>query len=317
MSAGDYSYARPGGAVLASHGITAVGRYLAADGRGLTRAEYDDLVAHGVHVWLVYEGTAQGMLNGRAQGVKDAEFAQSKIAELGLPADSPVYVTADFDCYTVGQFAACDAYLVGWETVIPVGRTGIYGGLYYLKHVHDAGLASGFWESASLSFRHGVTPAQMPVQIRQTLANPGVPNLDSDTILATEYGAIGDPLTPPEEENPLADLTTEQMQKLADFLAPTMLKTATQGSALTIGDGQTHDRIKQAVQDAQAPILTAVGALEAKPVPALTLSKADLVDALTEALSNAGITAEVDEPALATALAPLLAEHLTVTLASK
>jgi len=224
MGAGDYSYARPGGAVLKAAGITAVGRYLATDDRGLTKTEYADLTANGIAVWLIYEGNAQGMLNGRAQGISDAQFAQSQITALGLPSDSPVYVAADFDCYTAAQMAACDAYLQGWETIIPLSRTGLYGGLYYLKHVHDAGLASGFWECASTSFRHGVTPDEMPVQIRQTLANPGVPNLDADTILATEYGAIGDPL---EEDMPLtaADISavatavTQELATSEPFLA--------------------------------------------------------------------------------------------------
>jgi hypothetical protein len=96
MTGADYSWARPGGAALAARGITSVGRYLAADGRGLTRSEYADLTAHGLTVWLIREADGREMLSGRAAGQVNATIAQQQIDALGLPADSVVYFTADF-----------------------------------------------------------------------------------------------------------------------------------------------------------------------------------------------------------------------------
>lgn len=157
----DYSWARPGGAALRAAGVSAVGRYLATDGRGITASEYQDLKAHGVGVWVCREGGASGMLNGHAQGVSDAQLAVQQIAAVGLPAGSLVFATADFDVQS-SQFPVCDDYMRGFASVLGVGRTGIYGGLHYMNHVHAARLAVGFWQAGATSWNHGETP-QMPI----------------------------------------------------------------------------------------------------------------------------------------------------------
>jgi hypothetical protein len=175
--------------VLAAAGVKAVGRYLAEDGRGITAAEYQDLQAHGIRVWLVREGAASGMLGGFAQGVSDAQLAQAQIAAAGLPADSLVHAAADWDVQD-SQFAACDDYMRGFASVLGVNRTGIYAGLHYMNHVHAAGLAVGFWQASATSWNHG-EQAQMPVQYVQTTNTPPLPGTDHNYIndMTTVAGA--------------------------------------------------------------------------------------------------------------------------------
>lgn len=179
----DFAYARPGGAALVAAGVTAVGRYLAMDSRGITSAEYQDYVAHGVHVWLVREGAATGMLGGAAQGVADAQLALSQIAVQGLPLGSPAYWAADFDIAPgSASVAAAEAYVDGWNSVIPAGRRGGYGGLWFLNYIHGKGKVDFLWECASTSFRHGVDPASVPLHIQQTTDTPPLPGTDHNNI---------------------------------------------------------------------------------------------------------------------------------------
>jgi hypothetical protein len=165
---------------LAAAGVQAVGRYLADDSRGITAGEYQDLVANGVRVWVCKEGTATQMLNGFGQGVADAQAAQAQLVAAGIPADSMIYATADFDV-SANQFPACDGYMQGFASVLGLSRTGIYGGGYYLNHVHDLNLASGYWLSASTSFAHGEAP-RFTANFEQTTLTPPLPGMDHDYI---------------------------------------------------------------------------------------------------------------------------------------
>jgi hypothetical protein len=96
-----------------------------------------------------------------------------------------VFWACDFDCYTAADLANCTAYVQGWNTVIPVSRSGGYGGLYFLKHIHDLGLATYYWECASTSFRHGVTTAQVPLHIQQTVNAVPIPQTDHNNVFST------------------------------------------------------------------------------------------------------------------------------------
>jgi len=327
-------------------------RYLwPGGGKGLTASEYADLKAHGLDVGLVYEGTATGMLNGRNQGISDARAAQAQIEALGLPADSVVYWAADFDCYTTGQFAACDAYVDGWLAIIPLARTGGYGGLYYLQHVHATGRASYLWECASTSFRHGVSPASVPLHLQQTTLTPPVSDCDLNNVIQANYGQIGalTPTTPTieiiqEADMPLLvhNVTDSTMHLLGD-------KPYTFGQEVLAGGGYTAAQARDLVEKvlkAEAGTATDVNALELAvleqiwseiyPQPATSasaptiaqietaistelgkvsapaVSASELQTALSAALKATGLS--VDATALAAALAPLLGQPLAQAL---
>lgn len=185
MSLGlDYAFARPGGAQLKAHGVVGVGRYLVSDSRGLTAAEVADYKANGVGLWVVYEGNATGMLNGKAQGVTDAHSALTQAAKLGLPSDVVIYWAADFDIAPgSADIAKADAYVAGWNSVIPEGRRGGYGGLWYLQHV--GGSIDHRWECASTSFRHGVDPASVDLDLQQTVQAPPLADTDYNNVFKT------------------------------------------------------------------------------------------------------------------------------------
>lgn len=186
----DYSYARPGGAALKAAGVSYAGRYLADDDRGITAAEYQDLLAYGIGVWLIREGRANGMLGGFNQGSADAQIAVQQIALVGLPPGSVVFATADFDVETDAQFAALDDYLRGFASVLGVARVGIYGGLHYLNHAYQAGLATHFWQAGATSWDHGEQPL-MPLAFHQTTLTPPVPGTDHNYVLDTTATAGG------------------------------------------------------------------------------------------------------------------------------
>lgn len=196
----DFSDARPGGAALAAAGVLAVGRYLSdsAD-RAVTAAEYADLQAHGVGLWVCRESSATAVLGGRAQGVQDATDAVRMLADAGLPADTVVYATVDFDI-AEADLPTADAYMDGWLTVIPLQRTGGYGGLRVLNHWFSTSRAAWFWKCASSSFDHGAAP-QMTVHIEQTTDAPPLPGTDYNIIYTAVFGQVGASTTSKGEED--------------------------------------------------------------------------------------------------------------------
>lgn len=186
----DYSDARPGGAALKAAGVAAVGRYLASDSRGITAAEYADLKANGIGVWLVFESQTSdlsvSMLNGFAKGVADAQRALAQIAAQGIPDNLPVSWAADFDIAPGSdRVAPAEAYVDGWNTVIPAGRRMGYGGLWFINYIHSRGKVDFLWECASHSFRHGVDPATVPLALQQTTDNPPIAGTDYNLIFDT------------------------------------------------------------------------------------------------------------------------------------
>lgn len=196
----DYSWGRPPVASLKAAGVSAVGRYLATDGRGITAAEYQDLRNQGLGVWVVIEhqstDLSTSILQGRAKGIADAQEALSQVKAVGLPPGIPIFWAADFDIGPgSSRVAQADAYVDGFNTVIPRGRRGGYGGLWYLKHVHDAGKVDALWECASTSFRHGVDPGSVPLHLQQTTKTPPVPGTDHNYIFSMPAGGGATPIS--------------------------------------------------------------------------------------------------------------------------
>lgn len=186
----DWSAARPGGAATRNAGIVGVGRYLTSPGdwRAIEKSELDDLLAHGINVWFVREGSANGMLGGYSQGVYDAQVAVSHLRNrLGIQGNQVIYAAADFDVQGY-QFGACDDYMRGFASVIGLPYTGIYAGMYYINHCRDAGLANWFWKAAASSWDHGQGGA---VHIEQTTKTPPLPGTDHNYIYTVNYGQIG------------------------------------------------------------------------------------------------------------------------------
>lgn len=217
----DYAFARPSGASLKAAGVVGVGRYLVTDSRGLTAAEVADYQASGIGLWLVYEGEATGMLAGSAQGVHDAQNAVARAKVLGLPDDVAIFWAADFDIAPGSTYVGlADAYVSGWNSVIPAGRRGGYGGLWYLQHVGDN--VDFRWECGSTSFRHGVTEAEVDLDLQQTTQTPPIADTDHNNVFKTGsfVGQNGDdmPLTSADTAA-VATAVTKELSNSASFLA--------------------------------------------------------------------------------------------------
>jgi hypothetical protein len=147
MSEGvDYSFSRPGGAALQAAGKTFAGRYLwhnTNGSKGLSKAEHNDLVAHGVSPFHIYEEDGKELLGGHASGVAIAQKAEAARVANGLPAGT-IDFCVDFDA-TPAQQAAINDALVGAASVIGHDRTGLYAGFWVVKRAFDAGvIAHGF-----------------------------------------------------------------------------------------------------------------------------------------------------------------------------
>lgn len=278
----DYSYARPTPAQLKAAGVVGVGRYLATDRRGLSASEFKSYQAEGIGLWLVYEGVFTGMLNGEAQGVSDAHAALSRIAALGLPSDSPVYWAADFDIAPgSAEIAKADAYVIGWNSVIPPGRRGGYGGLWYLKHV---GADIDFrWECGSTRFRHGVTESEIELDLQQTTQAPPVANTDHNNVFKTGSFVIQNG-----EDMPLSadDLTNISKTVIAALSSDDFQLDKTHRASLT--------------EDALAVVLAGNSSYISKAQLAALFGTTSITTAVNAAVSKMNVT--VDAEALASAI---------------
>ena len=149
----DYSWSRPGGAALAAAGKSFAGRYLwPGGGKGLTAAEVNDLRAHGISVFTIFESSAARTLDGRWAGAADAQTAQGQLVACGLPANQIVYFGVDFDAVD-GQMPVIDDYLRGAATILGQGRVGVYGSYRVTTHCRASGSAPHAFQTYAWS--HG------------------------------------------------------------------------------------------------------------------------------------------------------------------
>ena len=184
----DYSFARPSPGGLHAEGYTFAARYFSHDAsKDVSKAEADALWAAKVDIVSNWEATAQGALNGHAQGVADAQAAQAQATAAGAPAGRPIYFSVDFDA-TPGQQAALNAYFDGVASVIGVARAGAYGGYYVVQRLFDAGKIKWGWQTYAWSGGQWEARAQLrQVQNGITAAGDGA-CCDKDQAVAADYG---------------------------------------------------------------------------------------------------------------------------------
>ncbi|NUO60884.1 MAG: DUF1906 domain-containing protein [Hamadaea sp.] len=113
-------------------------------------AEVRELTAAGIAIVANAEGTADGLLGGRAAGVAWATSAADHFRALGMPSDRPIYFSVDFDT-TSGDWAVLDAAFDGIASVIGRDRTGVYGEYSIVRHLAGNGRARWFWQTYAWS----------------------------------------------------------------------------------------------------------------------------------------------------------------------
>jgi hypothetical protein len=268
----DYPWSHPGGAALQAAGIEFACRYLSHDtGKNLSRAEADDLAAHGVWCVVVWESTANRALSGRSGGITDAQTALAQATAYGMPSGRPVYFATDWDV-TPAQQAAVNAYLDGAGSVLGRGRIGVYGGYYAVKRALDGGHAALGWQTFAWSGGQW-DPRAAIRQGNQKKIN-GV-SVDLDTALVPDYGQWMPNKIPAED-----DMTPEQakqLKELHDLLVPF----AGWGYK---GGGETHDAYSylRGTSSNVGSLMTKVNSLEQKVDGYAAAQKTALSGLLTE-----------------------------------
>mgnify|MGYP001551982904 CR=1 FL=1 len=290
----DYAWSHPGGAALAAAGMRFACRYLSHDAaKNLTRAEADDLAAHGVSCVVVWETTATRAGAGRAAGVADAQAAEQQARAAGMPSKPPIYFAVDYDAAP----GAVVPYFQGVASVIGVGRTGVYGGYTVVKSLLDQGVARWAWQTAAWS--QGRWDARAVIRQPATTVRINGVTCDNNTAHATDYGQWTPGRTPSIEE--------DDMQLNESVTLPAWVKSAwpaDKGVAdgriavqTALGSGYGHAR--RAAENTSAILAQ---------VRTLTATVGSLTGALTALAKTGGLTANQVQAAAEAGARAALAE---------
>lgn len=302
----DYAWSHPGGAALAAAGKAFACRYLSPDSsKNLTKAEADDLAAHGIWAVVVWEGTASRALAGKAAGATDAKTASVQAVAAGMPSSRPVYFAVDFDA-TVADQTYINAYLDGAASVIGRDRVGIYGGFYSVKRALDGGHAAWAWQAVAWS--GGQWDPRAVIRQSGYITINGV-QCDMNVATAADYGQWqpGKTPAPVEVDVPLSKDDLATLVHTDDVIgAPDVAGTPAGNTGWTMESyfryGFLQDRETNGLVKQLAAKLDALGQTNAKLVQAVaTLSAnvghidpAAIVSELTAAIES--ITVHLDVP---------------------
>lgn len=280
----DYSFARPNPADLAAAGKRFAVRYggMGSQSKFLTAAELAKLRDAGLDVVANVEGAAGGYRWSGA-GRDWAESGEAWFRGLGMPSGRPIYFSVDWDA-SAADFPAIDAALKASADVIGAARVGVYGSYDVIQHCRAAGTARWLWQTYAWSSGK-VAPGIHLYQYRNGVALGGG-DVDLTRALTDDYGQWEYDMT----------FNADDLKTLANtdgvFPAP-------EGSKNADGTDNTHWAFRSYVTNTYA----AATAGRDYAANALTVAK----QALTEVRALAGRpAADVDEAALAAALAPLL-----------
>jgi hypothetical protein len=203
----DYAFApRPSIAELLANGCQFVCRYLSGNrttlgqGKNISIAEYQALVAAGIHVVLNWE--TDGTMVSFSQGVSAAMNANDCCQALGTP-NAPVIFSADFD--PTNNTMGILAYMRGVASVLGWARTGLYSGLQGIADYFNAGIGKWGWQAFAWS--GGVWDGRALLEQYQndvTLSDGS--QVDRDRALSGSFGQadgiiVTVPVAPPDEEN--------------------------------------------------------------------------------------------------------------------
>lgn len=195
----DYSFARPSPQGLYNAGKRFAVRYggPGSDGKQLTAGELAALRAAGLDVVANAEGSAGGY-NDADTGRSWAASAEGAFRGLGMPADRPIYFSADWDA-SASDMAGIDAALRGSAAVIGAARVGIYGSYDVIEHCRKAGTAAWFWQTYAWSAGR-VSSANHLYQYKNGVTVGGG-DCDLTRAMVADYGQWGyqeDDMTPAE-----------------------------------------------------------------------------------------------------------------------
>lgn len=210
----DYSAGAPNATAVRTAGYVGVIRYVGfpANRKCITRAEYADMLAHGVGVGLVFEQFAADALQAAPGGRRNAALAKAHAADVGFPPGRPIYMACDTDIVSAAQFASVLDYLRGAGEILGGPQmVGVYGEYDVIDRAAAAGVAAWFWQTRAWSAgkRH---PRRHLTQELGQVAVDGI-DCDRNTIVVPDWGQAGAGAPRPlEDELPF---TPQQLQDAA------------------------------------------------------------------------------------------------------
>lgn len=147
----DSAWTKPTVQQLHSWNAVAWGGYLSHDpSKNANKTLVAQYAGGGIKTLLFAEDTAQESAGGHAAGVSKAQFAAPLAQACGMPNWAPIIATCDWD---VPDYAPTSTdprkklgpigdYLQGWNDVIGVSRTAVYGDYWVVSRAIQSGLAA-------------------------------------------------------------------------------------------------------------------------------------------------------------------------------
>jgi hypothetical protein len=246
----DYSKGHPSGAAIAARGEFVI-RYIdhptRMGAKHITRSEYDDLIAHGVHVWLVCERSIIDWEGGRPGGAALARDARAGADHIGYPAGRLIFFTADMHL-TPEQILTVQAFIDGAASVLGRDATGGYGFSELIRALKAGNNCRGLWQTGS---RSAVVDGAHFYQANDR------PNVTIDGVTCD----VNELLIPLEDID--MPLTQADAQLVAKALVP-FLQEITTGAGNSVDDNPLLQQLREAEDARFAALARSLSDLSAK-----------------------------------------------------
>lgn len=208
----DYAGAHPSPPCLALQGVKFAGRYIepASDWKTLTKTEADALHAAGVAIVSFYETSATRALAGAAAGKADALGVIAHRADIGMPANRPVYFAVDFNATPAQLSGPVRDYFRGIAAVMPLDAIGGYGGYHTIRYLFDNALIK--WGHQAYAWSGGAWDPRAHIQQYANGRALCGGTVDFDRAMVADYGQWPAPSAPPDPTKMTTPVGTPLMQ---------------------------------------------------------------------------------------------------------
>lgn len=178
----DHSFTPPNPTCMWNNGYRFILGYVGpGSNKQLTQYQVDTYHGLGLNIGLLVEGAAGDILAGPAVGADYAHQALAAATALGCPTDSCIFcLAADVDIISSNIDAAVATYR-GFNSVLGLPRSGVYGDTDIITRLHDDGLASWFFLTAARGWDQAPIPNYIDVFQVQNGINICDGNIDLDT----------------------------------------------------------------------------------------------------------------------------------------
>jgi len=175
---------------LVKEGITHVGRYLSAAGKGLTKTEVTAITNAGLKIFSIYETNPIKLSYFTVeQGKVDAAAAEKLAKALGQPEGSVIYFTVDYDAQK-NDFDEILAYFKAVVAGSKCYKVGAYGSYSVLDYLHSKKVVDYYFQTYAWSKGKENDFAHI-YQYKNDTKLAGVA-VDLDEIKKNEVGAWGE-----------------------------------------------------------------------------------------------------------------------------